>query len=238
VKNSTIPLIKHINSFLDYCEVEKGLSPVSTRNYHNFLKVFINWLKKNDLEGVRPHELTPEHIWDYRLFLSRKKDTRGRYLKKSTQGYYLISIRNLLNYFTDKDITSLSSEKIKLPKVNTRDRKIKFLNFKQVEKLLEMPEVSKVAGLRDRAILEVLFSTGMRVSELTSLNINLFDKKNLLNGSFDDMELSITGKGNSTRPIYFSNRSLSWLAKYLKVRNDLYSPLFINIREIKMMSIV
>lgn len=228
MKKSTIPLIKHVSDFLDYCEVEKGLSPVSTRNYHNFLKVFITWLKEHDLSDLKPHELTADHIWDYRLFLSRKRDTRGHYLKKSTQSYYLISIRNLLNYFTDKDIIALPSEKIKLPKTNIKDRKIKFLNFEQIKKLLDMPDQSKVSGLRDRAILEALFSTGMRVSELTSLNINQFNKINLLNGKFDDMELGITGKGGNTRPIYFSNRSLSWLAKYLKTRNDLYTPLFIN----------
>jgi site-specific recombinase XerD len=229
MKRSNIPLIKHIPDFLDYCEVEKGLSPVSTRNYHNFLKVFTNWLKKSNLEGIRPHDLTSEHIWDYRLFLSRKKDTEDHYLKKTTQSYYLRSVRILLNYFADRDITSLPSEKIKLPKLTDKDKKIKFLNFEQVEKLLSMPGNS-IIGLRDRAVLEVLFSTGMRVSELTSLNITLFDKKNLLNGKFDDLELSISGKGGSVRAVFFSNRALRSLFGYIKTRNDLYPPLFINYR--------
>ena len=228
MKKSNISLIKHIPDFLDYCEVEKGLSPISTRNYHNFLKVFVSWLKINDLTGIKPHELTSDHIWDYRLYLSRKKN-KGSYIKKTTQSYYLRALRILLNYFTDKDITSLPAEKIKLPKLTDKDKKIKFLNFEQVKKLLDMPDNGTI-GLRDQAILETLFSTGMRVSELTSLNVNLFDKKNLLNGTFYDLELSIVGKGGSVRSVYFSNRSLKALAKYLKTRNDLFSPLFINYR--------
>jgi site-specific recombinase XerD len=229
MKKSTIPLIKHIPDFLDYCEVEKGLSPVSTRNYHNFLKVFIEWLKNSDLSDLKPHELSPDHIWDYRLYLSRKKDG-DKYIKKTTQSYYLIAIRTLLNYFSNKDIISIPSEKIKLPKLTDKDKSIKFLKFEQIKKMLEMPDASKTDGLRDRSILEILFSTGMRVSELTSLNINLFDKNNLINNKFTDLELSITGKGGSIRAVYFSNRALSWLAKYLKTRNDLLPPLFINYR--------
>ena len=228
MKKSNIQLIKHIPDFLEYCEVEKGLSPVSSRNYHNFLKVFVNWLKSHNLTQLKPHELTPKHIWDYRLHLSRKKDNLGQYLKKTTQSYYLIAVRNLLNYLTEKDITSLPAKKIKLPKLTDKDKAIKFLKFEQIEKLLNMPDISTISGLRDRAILEVLFSTGMRVSELTSLNINLFDKNNLLNKKFNNLELSITGKGGRIRTIYFSNQSLGWLSDYLKTRNDLYTPLFIN----------
>lgn len=227
MKKSNTPLIKHIPNFLDYCEVEKGLSPVSTHNYHNFLKVFINWLQNHDLSDLKPHELTPDHIWDYRLYLSRKKDG-DNYIKKTTQSYYLIAIRILLNYFADKDIISIPSEKIKLPKLTDKDKAIKFLNFGQIEKMLNMPDTTKLDGLRDRAILEVLFSTGMRISELTSLNINQFDKVNLLKGKFDDLELSISGKGGNTRTVYFSNGSLKWIAKYIKTRNDMLSPLFIN----------
>jgi len=229
MKKSNIPLIKHIPNFLDYCEVEKGLSPVSTLNYHNFLKVFIEWLQNNDLSDLKPHELTSDHVWDYRLYLSHKKD-KDTYIKKTTQSYYLRALRILLNYFADKDIVSIPSEKIKLPKLTDKDKKIKFLNFEQVEKLLNMPSRSEVIGMRDRAILEVLFSTGMRVSELTSLNINLFDKNNLLLNKFDDLELSIAGKGGSVRAVYFSNRALSALARYIKTRNDLLPPLFINYR--------
>lgn len=228
MKQSTMPLIKHIPNFLDYCEVERGLSPISTKNYHNFLKLFVNWLKDHSLVDLRPHELTTEHIWAYRLYLSRKQDDKGKRIKKTTQSYYLIAIRILLNYFADKDIVSLPSEKIKLPKLTDKDKKIKFLNFEQVEKIFNIPDVTKVDGLRDRTMLEIFFSTGMRIAELTSLNINQFDRVNLIKGKFDDLELSITGKGGNARTVYFSNRALKWISKYIKTRNDLLSPLFIN----------
>ncbi len=230
MKKSTISIIKHIPDFLAYCEVEKGLSPASTRNYHNFLKMFINWLKIRDLSDLRPHELTPDHVWDYRLYLSRKKDNKDKYIKKTTQNYYLIALRNLLSYFTDKDIISLPADKVKLPKLTDKDKAIKFLKFEQIEKLLAMPDISSVDGLRDRAILEALFSTGMRVSELTSLNISQFNKNDLLKNKFSDYELNIFGKGGVSRVVYFSRRSMGWLAKYLQTRDDLCPPLFINYR--------
>ena len=97
MNKSNLPIVKHIPGFLEYCEVEKGLSPISTRNYHNFLKMFDNWAKSTHHDKLLPHELTPEVIWDYRLYLSRKKDSKGRYIKKTTQNYYLIALRNLLN---------------------------------------------------------------------------------------------------------------------------------------------
>ena len=228
MKKSSIPIIKHIPTFLEYCEVEKGLSPTTTKNYHNFLKVFTEWLKNNHLESLLPHELTPEHVWDYRLFLSRKRDSYSRFIKKTTQSYYLIALRNLLNYFTNKDIICLPAEKIKLPKLTDQDKNIKFLKFEQVEKLLSMPDLTTADGKRDRAILEVLFSTGMRVSELTSLNIKSFNVGDLLKNKFSDQELSISGKGGKVRTIYFSNRALKWLSQYLKTRNDMFPPLFIN----------
>ncbi|MFA5047665.1 MAG: tyrosine-type recombinase/integrase [Patescibacteria group bacterium] len=230
MNKSSTPLIRHIPKFLEYCEIEKGLSQITSRNYHNFLKVFINWLKDNSLSDLKPHELNGDHIWNYRLYLSHKKDKKGQPLKKTTQSYYLIAIRILLNYLTDKDIASLPSDKIKLPKLTSKDKKIKFLNFDQILKLLSMPDVGDEAGLRDRAILEILFSTGMRVSELTSLNIDLFDRNKLSNKAtkLEDLEMSISGKGGSVRTIYFSQRALFWLGKYLLVRNDLYPPLFIN----------
>lgn len=229
MQRSNTTILKHITGFLDYCEVEKGLSPVSTKNYHNFLKMFINWLQEQHLAGLKPHELTPEHVWSYRLYLSRKKDARGRYNKKNTQSSYLIALRNLLSYFAERDIVSLPSEKIKLPKLTDADKKIKFLTYDQVEKLMGLPDTTNKEGLRDRAILEVLFSTGMRVSELTSLNIRLFDTKGILNGQYKNLELSISGKGGSTRTVYFSAEALVWLGKYLKTRtSDMYPPLFIN----------
>ncbi|MBP6942629.1 MAG: tyrosine-type recombinase/integrase [Candidatus Buchananbacteria bacterium] len=233
MKKSNKPLVALVPDYLDYCEVEKGLSPVSTRNYDNFLKVFKEWLKIADLSGLKPHELTPDHIWDYRLYLSRKTDPKGpkgHQMKKTTQSYYLRALRGLLNYCADKDIVALPAEKVKLPKLTDKDKTIKFLKFDQIEKLLQAPDSATPAGLRDRALLEILFSTGMRVSELTSLNVKQFNRNNLLAGKFTDQEIMINGKGGKTRTIYFSNRALQALARYLKTRGDLFPPLFINYR--------
>lgn len=228
MQKSSLPLVKHIPNFLDFCEVEKGLSPVSTRNYSNFLKMFKDWLEDQKLSALKPHDLTQEHIWNYRLSLSRKKDRHGEFIKKKTQSSYLIALRNLLSYLAERDIQSLPSDKVKLPKLTDSDKKIKFLSFDQVEKLMAMPDTSKPEGLRDRAILEVLFSTGTRVSELTSLNIRLFDTKNIIAKKVTSLELSISGKGGSTRTVYFSSRALNWLGLYLKIRQDMHTPLFIS----------
>ncbi len=223
-------VVKLIPDFLAYCEVEKGLSPVTTKNYDNFLKMFISWLRNHDLSNIKPHELNSDHIWDYRLYLSRKTDSRGKYIKKTTQNYYLIALRNLVTYFATKDIISLPADKISLPKLTDKDKKIKFLKSEQVEKLMQMPDISKTEGLRDRAILETLYSTGMRVSELTSLNIRLFNINNIIENKLDDLEITITGKGGSTRTVYFSKTALNWLGRYLKKRKDMFPPLFINYR--------
>lgn len=220
--------VKLIPDFLAYCEVEKGLSPVSTRNYHNFLKVFVAWLTESNLTLLKPHELTPEHVWNYRLYLSRKKDSKGSYLKKTTQNYYLIALRNLLAFFSEKDIISLPATKIKLPKLTDKDKSIKFLNFDQIEHLMEMPSLDKADGLRDRAILEILFSTGMRVSELTSLNIRSFDVQKIIDKKISELEMGISGKGGSMRTVYFAPRAMEWLGKYLRTRQDMFTPLFIN----------
>ena len=230
MRRSNIPIVRHIPKFLEYCEVEKGLSPVSAKNYDNFLRMFVQWLADCNLAHLKPHELTPDQVWNYRLYLSRKRDRGGAYIKKTTQSYYLIALRNLLNYFTDKDIAALPAEKIKLPKLTDKDKAIKFLRFEQLEKLLAAPDISKVEGLRDRAILEVLFSTGMRVSELTSLNVNLFSASQFTGAAPKELELSITGKGGRARTVYFSTRALFWLGKYLRSRRDSYPPLFINYR--------
>lgn len=231
MSHAHLSLIQYLPKFLEYCEVEKGLSPVSVRNYRNFLKVFSTWLKNVGLENLRPQGLTAEHLWNYRLYLARKRDPQGRRtITKITQNYYLIALRNLLHYFADKDITALPADKIKLPKLTDKDRAIKFLRYEQIEKLLALPDVSTFQGLRDRAILETLFSTGLRVSELTSLNIEQFNLQELLRGELQEYELPIAGKGGSTRTIYFSKRALKWLGEYLKTRKDLSPALFINFR--------
>ena len=219
-------IIKRIPDFLDYCEVEKGLSNKTQENYSRYLQKFIKWLKMIKKEGLLPHELTADDIWAYRLYLSRHKDERGHSLKKISQNYYLIALRAILSYFTAKDIVSLPADKITLPKTFEREKTVKFLNLEQIEKLLLAPDTKTPIGLRDRAILEAFFSTGMRVAELAALNREQF--ANIKNKK--DLELSIIGKGNYPRTVYFSERALSWLQKYLETRRDKEKALFIHFR--------
>jgi len=220
MEQSQKPINQHLTDFLDWLDIEKGLSTKSQENYSRFLKKFINWLKENNLENLKPHELSPANIWEYRVYLSRHSK---KPLKKSTQNYYLIAIRSLLNFFADRDIISLPAEKIKLSK-DKGGRKIHFLNIEQVEKLLSIPDVNKKIGLRDRAILETLFSTGLRIAELVSLNKEQVRIAPLAK----DLEIGIVGKGNRPRTVYFSERAVYWLKKYVDARRDNNKALFIS----------
>jgi len=229
MKKSDKPIIKHILDFLDYCEIEKGLSENTQKNYKRYLNKFVFWLKKKDKENLKPHEFTADDVWNYRVFLSRHRDNKGKTLKKISQNYYLIALRALLSYFAAKDIVCLPSDKITLPKDAKKGKTVKFLNLDQIEKLLLAPDTKKRAGLRDRAILETLFSTGLRVAELVALNKEQF--ANIKNKK--DLELGIIGKGDNPRTVYFSERALSWVKEYLATREDKEKALFINYRSRK-----
>lgn len=218
------PIIKYLNDFLDYSEIEKGLSSKTQENYKRFLNKFFNWLLANDLGELKPQKLTTDHIWQYRVYLSRQANPKNKkLLKRTTQNYYLIALRGLLEFFIEKKIVSLSPSQIKLAK-DKSDKKIKFLNLEQVEKLLLAPDTEKIIGLRDRTILECLFSTGLRVAELISLNREQIKTKE----PAKSLEISVAGKGGKIRTVYFSERSVSWLKKYLDKRADFDEALFIN----------
>ena len=220
MEKSQKPLPQYLSDFLDWLDIEKGLSNKSQENYSRFLKKFIDWLEENNLEDLKPHELSPAHIWDYRVYLSRQSK---KPLKKSTQNYYLIALRSFLNYFANQDILSLPAEKIKLAK-DKDEKKVNFLTLEQIEKLFSTPNTSKRSGLRDRTILETLFSTGLRIAELVSLNREQINLKPMTK----DLEVGIVGKGNRPRTVYFSERTVYWLRKYLDTRKDKEKALFIN----------
>ncbi len=222
-------LTAHILPFLEYCEIEKGLSNNTQRNYEQYLKLFSGWLEKTGQSKLLPHELTAKHIWNYRLYLAQQyKTPAGSNLGKKSQNYYLIALRAFLNYLADRDIETLPSSKVKLAK-QKEDHTVSFLELHDIEKMLAVPDVSTPGGLRDRAIMECFFSSGMRVSELTALDANQLS-------SLDDKnetrtyELSIVGKGKHVRTIFISPRAAEWLRKYLATRRDVYEPLFINQR--------
>lgn len=221
---SNKPIEKYITDFLDYLEIEKGLSNNTQKNYKRFLNKFFNWLIENKLEKLTPVQISTDHIWKYRIFLSRHINQKlKKTLKKSSQNLYLISLRSLFEFFLEKKIPSLSPTYIKLVK-DKGDREIKFLNLSQIEKLLLAPNIKSKIGLRDRAIMEVFFSTGLRVEELVNLNYEQFKITNKTR----DLELVIVGKGNRVRTVYISERAIGWLKKYLDVRRDMDKALFIN----------
>lgn len=223
------PIREYLLPFLDYCEIEKGLSNNTQRNYRQYLKLFMEWLKHTGNASLLPRQLAAKHIWDYRLYLARQYVApTGRNLGKKSQNYYLIAVRALLDFFAERDIVSLSSSKVKLAK-HKAEETISFLDTHDIELMLKVPDTASSSGLRDRAIMELFFSSGMRISELVALNRDrvsfLHDKKR--NTTF---ELSIIGKGKHVRTVFISPRAAEWLRKYLATRTDDFKPLFINRR--------
>jgi site-specific recombinase XerD len=207
---------KRVKEFLEYLEVERGSSPLTIRNYKHYLGRFTNWLSD---QGVRPKvsDINPELIRQYRVYLSRKPNGQGTTLSRKTQGYHAIAIRSFLRWLLKQDYKVMSPDKIDLPKI--ADREVKFLSGAQVERLLNAPGMSSINGKRDKAILEVLYSTGLRVSELTRLNRDKIDLKR--------REFGIIGKGGKSRVVFLSKRAADWVDNYLKSRKDRHKPLFI-----------
>ncbi|MFA5878042.1 MAG: tyrosine-type recombinase/integrase [Candidatus Staskawiczbacteria bacterium] len=231
---SSKPLKEHLQDFLDYCEVEKGLRDNTQENYKKYLQKFFIWLDQSKNSTLLPHQLTADHIWAYRLYLSRTPSpATGKLLSKGTQNYYLIALRAFLAYFVAKDVVSLPPGKIALPKPDKSAKTVKFLNLEQIGKLLASVEPKDSITTRDRAILETLFSTGLRIAELVALDLEQFnslkDKK--------DMELGVIGKGGKPRVVYFSERALGFIKKYLEIRNGIENAntkaLFVNFRDTK-----
>lgn len=202
--------------FLEYLEVEKGYSPLTLRNYRHYLNRFTSFLKNENYSG-KIEKVNAETIRKYRLYLSRLVNKNGDTLSRKTQGYHAIALRSFLRWLTKRDFNVLSPDKIDLPKIS--DRQVKFLSGEKVDKLLNAPSISKVNGKRDKAILEVLFSTGLRVSELVGLNKDNIDLKT--------REFGVVGKGGRSRVVFLSQRAAEWVQRYLDARDDHFKPLFI-----------
>ena len=165
-----------------------------------------------------PANIDLDTVHKYRIYLAGYTNQKGVSLKRITQSYHVIALRSFLRYLlTQRDIDTLNPDKIDLAKAE--DRVVSFLNPEQVSRLLESPQISDELGLRDRAILELLFSTGLRVSELVSLNR---DQINL-----ERREFGVKGKGNKVRVVFISDSAADWIRRYLAVRKDAFRPLFI-----------
>lgn len=211
-----VTLRQLVDQFLDYLEIERNASKLTIRDYRHYLETFVQWYSST-LPNQSIEKLTLQDIRKYRVFLANKTDERGHSLKKVTQNYYVIALRSFLRYLIKQDIATLEPSKIDLPK--TESRSLKFLEREQIDRLVMMPDTSKIDGLRDRAIMELLFSTGLRVSELVSLN---HDQINL-----DRREFGVIGKGKRSRIVFISERAADWIGRYLTARKDTYKPLFI-----------
>jgi site-specific recombinase XerD len=205
-----------ITQFLNYLEIEKNSSKLTIRDYKHYLEVFARWFEIHMKDkGVADINLAT--IRAYRLFLSQREDIHGDNLAKVTQNYYVIAVRSFLKYLLKNDIQTLEPTKIDLPK--TESRSLKFLEREQVERLVGIVPIEKEEGLRDRAILELLFSTGLRVSELAKLNHEQIN--------FERREFGVIGKGGKGRIVFISDRASSYVQQYLVARKDSYKPLFI-----------
>lgn len=216
---STTPLLSRIDNFLDYLKIEKGSSPLTIRNYKHYLYRFSNWVTKT-YGNLDITDVSLDNVRGYRVYLSELKDAKGNSLSKRTQGYHVIGMRSFLKWLIKNDIVVLAPEKLDLPK--TDDRQVKFLSGDQVDRLLAAPLLSSLAGKRDKAILEVFFSTGLRVSELVKLDRDKVD--------LDRREFGIIGKGGRARVVFLSNRASDWVKNYIFARKDKYAPLFIRHR--------
>jgi site-specific recombinase XerD len=209
-----------IQDFLEYCEIEKGHSELTIRNYEHYLSRFLDFMDGGKGKNVSPQSITLDKIRAYRLYLNRLEGQSGQ-LKKNTQNYHLIAVRAFLKYLAKRDIPSLAPEKIEL--ADSSRKKIGFLEPKEIEDLLGSPAKfakKEVVAKRDLAILETLFSTGLRVSELCNLDINQIN--------LERCEFSVRGKGNKDRVVFISPSAAESLKKYLKARRDSAKPVFIH----------
>jgi len=214
--NMNLDLSTGIRRFLEHLEVEKNCSKLTVRNYQHYLEVLRAYLISEGNSNPQVSDINQEVVRKFRLYLSRQSGLGGE-MKIVTQGYYVIALRSFLKWLIKNDYEVMQPEKIDVPK--NKDHSLKFLNNEQIGRLLNQPILSTKVGIRDRAILELLFSTGLRVSELTRLNR---DQINL-----NTREFGVIGKGGKARVVYISKRAAIYIDKYLKTRSDKYRPLFI-----------
>ena len=199
-----------LGEYLDYLEIEKNRARNTRENYERYLRAFLDIAKVK-----KPSDITDESVRKFRIELSRRKN-----IKKVTQSYYVIALRNFLKYLAKRDIKTLAAEKIELPKIARRQ--IEIVGYKDLERLLSAPKGSGLRALRDRAILETLFSTGLRLSELCALDRYL---------DFSRGEITVRGKGEKLRVVFFSDRALRAIKEYLGKRMDADSALFVSLNK-------
>ncbi len=208
--------------FLEYLEIEQGRSQKTIQNYDHYLTRLV------DFAGdIKISEIDAELIRKWRLWLNRLGTNTSDELQKNTLNYHLIALRSFLKFCTKRDITVMSADKIELAKA--KRKQVTFLNQEELERLFAVPDLSTLQGSRDRAILELLFSSGLRVSELVGLNKEDINLKR--------REFMVRGKGQKDRPIFISEAAAWWVQQYLDKRQDNSSPLFIRYSGTKQVSL-
>lgn len=208
--------------FLEYLEIEQGRSQKTIQNYDHYLTRLL------DFAGdIKISDVDAELIRKWRLWLNRLGTNTADELQKNTLNYHLIALRSFLKFCAKRDIAALPADKIELAKANRKQ--VTFLNQDELERLFATPDIESLQGVRDRAILELLFSSGLRVSELVGLNkgdINLKRK-----------EFMVRGKGQKDRPIFVSDAAAWWVQQYIDKRQDNSAPLFIRYSGTKQVSL-
>lgn len=204
---------KLLKEYLDYLEIEKNRSPKTRENYERYLMLFF---KHADVKNVK--DVTLEKIRSFRINLARLKTKDGKELKKITQNYYIIAIRNFLKFLIKRDFEVVSPDKIELPKLPSRQ--IEIIKYSDLERLLTAPSGDDLRSLRDKAILELLFSTGLRISELCALNRYI---------DLNRGEITVRGKGDKLRLVFLSDRAKEALKNYLDKRIDTEEALFVSL---------
>jgi len=212
--------------FLEYLEIERGAAERTIENYDYYLTRYLEFAEKK--KGIKnPSDINQDSVREFRLWLNNqptgRKEARGttgirETISKRTQNYYMTALRMFLKYLAKRDINSMASDKIELAKLS--ERSLDLITPDELERLLAAPEGNELKELRDRAILEVLFSTGLRVGELCSLSRNL-------NAASE--ELSVRGKGGKVRVVFISDRARAALKKYLAARKDMEEGLFVSV---------
>ena len=219
-ENSHSPLNSYLVDYLEYCEIEKNLAQSTLKMYDCCLKDFFTWLANFlDRKNFYPKDLNDGTIRKYRLFLNRRKSAQSENgYKRSTQKTFMVALRAFLKYLiVERNLDVVSPDKIILGR--DRDRVPKVLNEEQLERLFSVQDLNKISGVRDRAILETFFSTGLRVSELVNLDL---DSINIKTGEF-----TVVGKGGKARTVYLSDSAKNWIRRYLSTRKDEFAPLFL-----------
>ena len=207
-----------IEDFLEHVEVERGCSTKTVENYRLYLERFYEITSEYTSDAYAPKEITQELLRKYRLRLNRYTTATGDKLSAITQAYHLIALRGFLKYLARRGIDSLNPALVDLPRASRKQ--VTFLHYNEVESLLSVIPTDTETGLRDRAIIELLFSGGLRVSELINLNR---DSINL-----DRREFMIRGKGSKDRPIFISEAAADRVRDYLATRHDSLPALFLN----------